>query len=65
MLDRIEIGFGMDAYYRRAVAERCRLANQRLKALVFQDALDRAQAVRTLGMAAAHVVTEAGGMREK
>jgi hypothetical protein len=55
----------MDADHRRTLAKRRLEPNQRLETLIFQHTLDCAEAIRTLGMAAAHIVAEAGGMREK
>ena len=53
----------MDARDCREVGARRGIARQHLKRLALERALDRAQAVRPLGMTLAHLMREAGGVR--
>ena len=63
--DRLDVILRMDAGDRREVGARRGIARQHLKRLALKRALDRAQAVRPLGMALAHLVREAGGVRDE
>ena len=62
--DRLDVVLRMDARDRRVVGKRRNVARERLKRLALKRPFDRTQAVGTLGMALAHVVREAGGMRD-
>ena len=63
--DRIDVILRMDARDRRKVGARRGVARQQLKRLSLERALDRAQAVGPLGMALAHLVREASGVRDE
>ena len=63
--DRLDVVLRMDARDRRKVGARRGIARQHLKRLALERAFDRAQAVGPLGMALAHVVREAGGVRDE
>ena len=65
LADRLDIVLRMDARDRGIVGERRNVARQRLKRLALERAFDRAHAVGPLGMALAHVVLEAGGVRDE
>ena len=54
----------MDAGDRGKVGARRGIARQHLKRLALERAFDRAQAIGPLGMALAHVMREARGMRD-
>ena len=62
--DRFDVILRMDARDCREVGARRGIARQHLKRLALERALDRAQAVRPLGMTLAHVMREAGGVRD-
>ena len=55
----------MNARDRGIVGARRDVARQRLKRLALERAFDRPHAVGPLGMALAHVVFEAGGVRDE
>ena len=62
--DRFDVVFRMNPRDRGKVGARRGVARQHLKGLALKRAFDRAQAVGPLGMAFAHVVRQAGGVRD-
>ena len=62
LLQRLDIGFGVDAQRQFARALRGLVANERHEFFVFEDALDHTNAVRPFGVAGPIVVRETGGM---
>ena len=62
--DRLDVFLRMDARDRRKVGARRGVARQHLKRLALERALDRTQPIGPLGMALAHLVREAGGVRD-
>ena len=62
--DRFDVVLRMDARDRGKVGARREIARQHLKRLALERPFDRPQPVGPLGMALAHLVREAGGMRD-
>ena len=63
--ERADIGLRVGAQNRFAVADRRLFSQQGLEALVFQNALDRPDAIRPFGMVGPHVMRERRAMRYK